>query len=907
MSVSRSDPFLPIQTKLYPPRARTATVVRPRLLDMLQSSLERQLTLISAAAGYGKTTLLRSWIEALDCPWAWFSLDEYDDDLITFATYITAAVRTAYSETVPVTHTLLASPTGTQPGHLADTLTSELCELPGSLILILDDYHLAKASEIHIFMNRLLERLPSSVHLVVSARSDPSFPLANLRARGQITEIRGRHLRMTPEESVEFLQLSVKESPSDQIVALFAERTEGWPAGLHLAALSVQDSVDPEDFARRFASGNSALIADYLSAEVLENLPKEQKSLVLRTTLVDRICGSLCEELADGALKRGDGERFVRDIWTSNLFMTALDGEGIWYRFHHLFRDIALHQLRQSVSAEEISRMHLRASKWFATHGLMEEAIIHAVQSGDHVRAAQLVEAHFVEALNSEEWRRLDRWLSLLPDSVLQRPMLLVARAYLRQVKFEYMVPLLDEAEGGLEAGITAYEPDHVRFIRGSIALLRAISLARTETGTVEQILASARQGLEWLSGQGEYVEGLAELTFIGVLQFAGRLEEALQYANWVLRQCSGNPDARLFRALLALCFVHYAEANVYALQSAARTYRQLAQDAHRELSLGWSSFFLGWTHYQSNELAAARDCFEKVASIRSTAHSMPAVDSYIGLVLTLLAQGQTPNAQHVITELRGMLLGRGMVMQMPIADALESRLASEQQGGVTVPSAARISMTSRTLLSFWVNPTVMRIHSALASADPYLLDEAEEMLHEYRAAAEARNSRRRLLEIGALETLLHASRGDHDAALNALRAAVLMGEHGGALRQFVDVGPGLVPYFQMLLEQNIAYDYVRRILSAYETMTTSTGSNLVEKKRAGTNPGALLTFREREVLDLLSARMTDKEIAEALHISPRTVQGHTQNIYEKLGVNNRRQAVAKAETLGLDFRSPPT
>ncbi|MCW5843063.1 MAG: AAA family ATPase [Caldilinea sp.] len=895
MALPNSDTSLLIRTKLHPPSGREDSLVRPRLLARLHQGLGQRMILLSAPAGYGKTTLIRDWLRTLDCPWAWLSLDEYDDNLSTFVAYLVAALRTVHPHALPVTDSLVQALPAPETERLADTLASELEQLPGPLVLVLDDYHAVRDPEIHRGMNRLLERLPAPIHLVVSTRSDPPFALAALRGRGQLAEIRGRNLRFTPEESADLLERFAGERLNDEVAALIADRTEGWPVGLQLAAISLQDSDNRGDFARRFAEGNSRLIADYLLREVLDNLPEQRRSLMLRTALLERFCAPLCEFIAAEPVQRGDGDRFIGDIWAANLFLTSLDAEGAWYRYHHLFRDMMVHQLQQRCAPEEIAALHLRASEWYEAHDLITEAVIHAVRSGHDARAAQLVEGHFVEALDREDWRLLDRWLSLLPEPVLQRPMLSIARAYLQQFNYAGMITFLEQAEQALSGAERLYSPEQVRFVRGSAALLRAFSLSRTEVSSPARYLALSQQGLALLSGHNGYARGLAELSVIVCMQRVGQRAAALAIAQHSLHEQLGQSDTRTMRLLLATCLVHYAEADVNALQPIAGTYLQLAQDARQELSQGWANFFLGWSHYQRNELTLARNFFGAVVQMRHTAHSLPAVDSLIGIVLTLQALGETGAAQEMIAVLRSLLLERRMLALMPIADMLEVRLAGGQDRG-GMPDGHADPAEAQSTLFFWTSPALIGITFALeGAATVSQVATMEKILSVYRSVAQEQHSRRSLLTIGALETLLYDARGNREAALNSLHATVLLGAAGGALRVFVDAGARLIPYFRTLLEQDVAPEYVRRILAAYgETVATT------DARQPVVDAALMLTARELDVLRLLDARMTDKEIARKLCVSTRTVQRHTSNIYEKLHVHTRQEAVTAARALGI-------
>ncbi|MEA3335178.1 MAG: LuxR C-terminal-related transcriptional regulator [Chloroflexota bacterium] len=897
------SPFL-LRTKLNPPRVREGFIVRSRLQDRLERGVDRRLTLVSAPAGYGKSSLVQHWLTMADRRFAWLSLDEHDASLANFIGYLAAAVQTVYPEAVSTTRSLLQGPSLPEARRLADIFLGDLEELPGSLTLVLDDYHVVQSEDVQAFMTRLVQQLPEQVHLVLVSRSDPVLALSKLRGRGQLTEIRGLDLRFTYGEAREFFERNIGGPLADEIVTLVVERTEGWPVGLQLAAVSLRENEDREDFARRFSESGHRLVTDYLLTEVLEDLSEAQRSLMFRTAILNRFCPSLCEVVDEDSAGRADGEAFIKKLWGSNLFLVSLDNEGNWYRYHHLFRDLMRHRLRQTCSKAEIAACHLRASEWFEKEGLLDEAIIHAVEAGDAQRAAQLVEAHINDALNQEDWRHLQRWLEFLPEPLLQRPMLLVAQASLQQFQYKVaaMIPLLEAAERGLDDGTTNYTPDQEVFVRGSIAAHRAMSFVQ---GSPERNVAMASQALEDLPADALYLRGLAEFWTIYGLQRVGQTQAAVAFAQAALQRQFGRPDARTFRLLLGLGAVHYSETNLSALEAVATTYWQVAQESEQLVSLGWSDFLLGWAHYQRNELDSAACCFNRVIGIRYGAHGRAVIDCYTGLALTLQAQRQDSAALAVARDLRGFLLDRGMVGFLAIADALMLRLAIGQGNQRIMPRAFADPVTQMAL-DLWLLPALTEIQASLADPVRGQLDAAQETLRICRGLAEDWHSTRRLLEIGAMETLLHAARGEKGAALITLRETVSLGEAGGALRVFVDAGRGLRSYLRQLLDEGFARDYVRQILHTFDTPTLEAPKPAlapvldVESQGHARALDGLLTNREVDVLLLVEQRLTNKEIAARLAISPDTVKKHTISVHRKLGVKNRRQAVARARALGI-------
>ncbi len=913
-----TDPSAPqtasllLATKLHRPRASAPLVPRPRLLEELTAGWSRRLTLVSAPAGYGKTTLVNLWLETVECPSTWLSLDEHDADLDSFTSYLLAALRTAYPQAGQAIASLLQAPELPPPNRVADVLLRDLEQLPGPLVLVLDDYHTVSTPPINTFMARLVQRLPDDLHLVLITRTDPPLRLAQLRGRRQLDEVRSASLRFTAEETAELLRQALDEPVADEIVALLAERTEGWAVGLQLAALSLRESPDRQDFARRFAQSGHRLATDYLLNEVLEELPDAQRTLMLQTSILERFCAPLCQAIAGSAAPPGGGEAFVADLWRSNLFLAALDDEGLWYRYHHLLRDLLYHRLRQAYTAEAIAGLHRRASAWFEAHGLLEEAITHAVQAGDALAAAQLVEAHIHDALNQESWHRLERWLGLLPPEVRQRPGLLVAQAFLYHFRNRVaaMMPLLEAAEAGLAAGAGGYTPAEQEGWLGAINALAATTFVK---GSLERGLHRANLALAQLGPEAVFARGLAEFWVITGLQQTGRSDEALAMVNERLHRQPIQPDIPSLRLLLALCAIHYHQADLPALQAAASTFHQMAVQANRPISKAWASYCLGWAAYQRNDLEAAERWFGEVVALCYEANSRAAVDSFTGLAWAQRAQGRPQAAETTVLALRSFLSERGHVNLMPVADSLSLRLELNWQGTIA-PASFVADPESQLALDLWELPVLTAIRCYIAAGGPDQLARAGKLLATCRAEAGTRHAQRRQIEIATLECLLYGAQGNDQAAVDVLRDAVLLGEPGGALRLFVDAGPGLMKHFQQLVHEGSAGAYVQRILAAYAASTPQlipqalaalpSPERSMERLLAAEELAGRLTNREIDILLLLERRLTNQEIASYLTISPDTVRKHTMNLYQKLQAGNRRQAVAKARSLGI---LPPT
>jgi LuxR family maltose regulon positive regulatory protein len=893
-----------LATKLYRPPPGDGLIVRPRLLEKLNEGLNRPLMLVVAPAGYGKTTLVTSWLDGCGFEHAWVSLDEGDSDLANFLRYLIAAARSAFPEMGQAAESALQAPILPRPAVMADLFLQDVAGLSHSRCIVLDDFHAVASQDVRAFMERLVQYQPANLHLILVARTDPLLSLGRLRGQRRITEVRGGDLRFTPDEAAALIRRTIGGDASPALIELLAERTEGWPVGLQLAAISLRESADPEAFARRFAQFNDRVLSDYLLSEVLDRLPEAQRARLLSTSILDRFCAPLCEAVSDDTTIEETGAGFIASLWRANLFITALDDEGVWYRYHHLLRDLLRHQLRQTLPAEEIAALHRRASIWFENAGLIEEAIMHAVEGNDSRRAAHLVEANWQHPLNGEDWRRLERWLALLPASVSQRPVILIARAFLQHFRHRVaaMMPLLDAAERSLNAGAADDTPAQTEALLGAINTLRASTFV---AGNPEEVVRTSSLALQQLSPDMAFARSLAEFWHIYGLEQAGETRRALEQAHTWLAEQAGQPDVRTLRLFLGLCGVYHNEADLPNLLATATTYREVALRMQRGISEAWAHFLLGWAHYYRNDLASAAEYFGFVVESPYQAHGKAAVDSFIGLALTRAALGQTEAAQEVVTRLRSYLLDAGAVELVRVADSLALHL-DDGPAPREAPGEFTRELEGQMAADSWEIPGLTAVRVALRSGAPDRLAAAAETLRACRGLAESRHSKRRCIEIDVLEACVHAARGDDAAVLETVRRAVLLGEPGGALRFFLDDGTALRPYLRRLLDQGVAPGYVRAILESFAPEDAALQPLALlpppgdQRMARGGDPASLLTNREVDVLLLLEQRLTNKEIAARLMISPRTVQKHTINLYEKLHASNRREVIARARALGL-------
>jgi LuxR family maltose regulon positive regulatory protein len=932
-----------LRTKLHTPRVRDDLVPRLRLLERLNRGLDlggfaRPLTLVCAPAGFGKTTLLTQWIaDAEDSrPAAWLSLDENDNDLVLFLSYVIAAVETVHPEACPETSALLQAPQTPPQDYLTTILINEITELPEPMVLVLDDYHKIQDQAVHQLVWTVVGGRLATLHLVLAGRKEPPFALAQLRVGGQLTEIRAEDLRFSLDEAKAFLESALGKRLSDEAITLLEQRTEGWIAGLRLAGLSMRSEADAEAFVRRF-KGTHRNLADYLVAEVLAHQPPAVQEFLLRTSILDRFCAPLCDAILgqgptlapahsagatkeDGPLNMAVGEPssfvlrpssasqgILGAIEQANLFLVPLDDERVWYRYHHLFQDLLRNQLQAQVSAGEIAALQRRASAWCADQGLIPEALRCALAAGDVMEAAQLVEETWYEVLNREDWRTLERWLDMLPDEIsAQRPGLLVARAWtsLFQFRLREIEPLLKEADAGLDRGEATLTEGEERALRGAIDALRSYTW-RLLHDDVQHSLACAERALGWVPASFAIARGIALDFQCLAYQAVGRQEEAVNLLTEALNALTLHGAARM-QVFIALSLTHLLAGDLHQLDRITSRFLEQAIRESQPASTGWAHYLSGQVRYEWNDLEAADRHFSAVADRRHSASFITVLGSMLSLARVRLAQGRPEQAQETLATLREHSLKVTRTASYPETEAFQAWLALTQ--GDTVPAAQWTHSFDPNQAKEPFNvlhpPSLTCNRILIAHGTRAGLAEAVRHLQGQLAAAEERHNTRRVIQTLAHLALAYDAQGKGQDALQALEGAVALARPGGFIRTFVDVGPEMAHLLRQLAERGVEPVYVGRVLAAFpeiqgapEAITTIRHDASAAMHAELVEP---LTERELEVLQLLGHRLSDREIAQTLSISVLTAKTHARNIYQKLGVSGRKQAVAKARSLGV-------
>lgn len=893
-----TSPLLSTKTQIPPLRA--GFLQRPRLVERLNRGLTCKFTLVSTPAGYGKTTLLSGWVRGIAEPAAWLSLDKRDGDLARFLAYLVAALRAidpAIGEAIP---DMLQPPKPEPTSVILTSLINDISSFGREFVLVLDDYHEVESQAVHEAMRFLLEYLPANMHITIATRADPPLHLAQMRGRGQLVELRAADLCFSPEESAEFLSHRMGLSLSEEEASALTNRTEGWITGLQIAALSMQDREDTGQFIHSF-TGSHRHILEYLLEVVLERQPESIRNFLLQTSILDHLSGPVCDVVTG----HGESQRMLERLEKSNLFIIPLDAERRWFRYHRLFADLLKQSLQKS-QPELSPILHRQASQWFENNGMPAEAIHHRLSAADFERAADLIEAAAKRTLMRSEITTLLAWVEALPDeTVRSRPSLCIYHAWallLAGRPLEIVQARLRDAETGstsIRISTEAYA------FRALIALL---------VGDVQGSLELSLQALELVSAEDQYWRSVLVNNLGMAYVMTGDIEQAIENFEEGARlgQESGN---FMFTAgaLSNLAGLWRVKGQLGRAEDLARQALEQATDAQgRRLPVaGRALLILGDLARERNDLETAASYLKESLELFKQYGEMASLVSYLNLARVLQAQGDLGSADELLqtaqsiarkstaTRLDDLLVSIAQARMWVERGDIEaaSRWLEQRQAEMLAAGKAPEDASSRT-------PSLYDLYEAerILTAQVYLAQcryqQAQEVLEALRRTAKEQGRMMRLVEIVNLQALSLQAQGELQAALELLKQSLQLAEPQGYIRVFIDLGRPMARLLYRAVSNGLSSGYTARLLAAFPY----TGSEIVASPQVQPHNKLVepLSQREQEVLQLIADGLTNRELAERLVISLSTVKGHTANVYSKLGVKNRTQAVARARELGI-------
>ncbi|MEO1209352.1 MAG: LuxR C-terminal-related transcriptional regulator [Cyanobacteria bacterium J06638_20] len=913
-SITAELPLL--ETKLYLPKWSADRVSRSRLIDRIHP--QRKLTLVSAPAGFGKTTLLAEWVAAVPKrPVAWVSLDQSDNDPAFFWTYLITALQNIQPGLGERSLSLLQSPQPPPIESVLMTLLNELTAVEVDFVLILDDYHVIETQAIHGGIGFLLSHLPPQMHLIIASRADPPLSLARLRSHGELTELRVSDLRFTPDEAAAFLNQGMGLEISAVEVSALEQRTEGWIAGLQLAALSLQGREDISDFVAVF-SGDDRYIVDYLLEEVLQRQPDRVRRFLLQTAILERLSGSLCDAVTD----QNGGQGMLETLERGNLFLIPLDNKRQWYRYHHLFADVLqAHALMEW--PERLPSLHGRASTWYEQHDLFSDAIRHALSAQDFERAAGLIEQMWPTMRRRQRETTVLGWITSLPDALIRnRPVLSVAYALvlLNDGQLDAAESRLQDAERCLGVATDLQEPRAIESVVTDDAQLRSLP------ASIANARAYRAQALRDVSGTVTYAQQALELLPDDEEYERGTTAALLGLGYWT----SGRPEAgyrsfaeglAIFKRMgltqiaiggtLILAQMGMAQGCLHRAINSCEQSLQLAKEQGDPVLPGTPELYLALSElrYEQGDLAAASQLWLSGETLRQRASLSGA--KYLWWVVQAqlkAAEGDLETALDQLQEAEQLYYRT----PIPVPDVRPTQALRVRWWLRQERLAEALGWLQECGLSVDDPPDYLREYEHLTLARvliaQYRRDGTNELIHQaialltqLLAAAETQERTGSIIKILVVLALAREAQGNVSAAVTSLERALTLAEPEGHIRIFAECGTPMVQLLQECMNRNITPTYTQRLLTALETWGQP--QDAAPTASVGASPQPLiepLSQRELEVLRLLNTELSGPEIANELVVALSTVRTHTKRIYNKLNVTNRRAAVKRAGELDL-------
>lgn len=916
-----------LATKLHIPSTRPELVPRPRLVERLNEGLHRKLTLLSAPAGFGKTTLLSEWIPQSPRCVTWLSLDEGDQESTRFWTYFIASLQGLRADLGNGALALLRSQQTPPITSILMTLINEVSAFQDDFAMVLDDYHAIDARPVDKGLTFLLEHLPPQMHLVIATREDPDLPLARLRAHGQLTELRAADLRFTPGEAATFLNQVMDLGLSAEEVASLETRTEGWIAGLQLAALSMQGREDVHGFIKAFA-GDHRYIVDYLVEEVLERQPKHVRNFLHQTSTLDRLSGPLC----DAVTGQEGGNELLETLERGNLFVVPLDDKRRWFRYHPLFADVLRAHLMEE-QPDLIPILHRRAGEWYEQNGLSSDAIRHALAAEDFKWAADLIELAWSEMDRNRQSARWLGWVKALPDKVVRsRPVLSVGYAWalLDRGKLEAGVTRLRDAEQWLELSsntressaaspveMVVVDEEEFRSLPATIAAARAYHALAT--GDVPGTVKYARRALDLIPVEDHLRRGTPDSLLALASWTSGDLESASQaLADAITNfQLAGNT---LFGITGAFILADI-QITLGHLHQAFNTYQQslhLAAEQGKSVQWGTADLYtgLGELYREWNDLEAAAEHLLKSKQLGEQS-MLPRWRFRWCLAQARLkkSQGDLAGALQMLDEAERKYV-RGPVPDVKPIAAMKTRIwVAQGRMAEALGWARELGACPDDDLSYLGEFEHITLARVLISqykgdhVDRSLLD-AMALLERLLKAAEEGKRLGSVIEILVLQALAYEAKGNIPSAIGTLERALTLAEPEGYVRIFADEGVPMAHLLSKAYSRRILLSYTGKLLSAIkederkraEKSYLPSVQSLVEPEARPAKDVLVepLSQRELEVLRLIAQGLSNREIGERLLLALPTVKGYSRTLFGKLQVKRRTEAVARARELGL-------
>jgi len=901
-----------LRTKLHRPQLTSDYVARQRLLDRMDQALEMPLTLLSAPAGAGKSVVVSAWLESQSARSMWLSLDGADSDLDRFLAYLVAGLEQSFPGELHILASLLGMPELPSVRAISTLLINEIDRTGAPIILVLDDYQvLNDTSPVHELVALLLENAPRNLHVVLCSRENPQLPLAKMRASNRICEFHLSDLQFTRQESGELLKNIGEGRLTDDAVDRISTSVEGWAAGLRLAALAIRDAPDRELFLGQLESGLPDL-SDYLMDEVLAALPAELRGYIVKAAILNRFCPELLEFIQQdgktGSSPRIDGQRLIEFLERNNLFVIPLDSKRQWFRFHYMFQEMLLQSLCDVCGPADIRVLRLRAASWYEQHDFIDEALTQMLAAQDLEAAADCIERRLKYILEQnqgleamDQWRQLKSGLRMLPDAMIERRIaLLVAQGWIAH--FELHVDEMARVVAAIKARLPERTAEPVMLAQ--YGFLRAILLYWDgNAAESEQAYADAAA---LVPARPSAINGESRCYLAMAQQMNGETDLAVRSLNSDLKRWGSKNSLYASRLLASLCIVYQLSGDLGRATRAARKVERLApvDDVMTQL---WGRLIRGIACFQAYRIEDAITEFSKIADSRYFIEKRASLDAMAGLALSHAMQGRSDRAAAAVDELLGFANESWTEEHWQVAESCRARVAllrGDYRSALDWARSFDAEIPPQHMVVWLVAPTITRLRILLLAGNQEEIAICGQRLDQLRAQLDTFNVVNHSIDVAILQALAAQKLERHESARQRLQEALNLAAPGGWIRPFVEGGEALMKQLVSKYVSGEHREFVSRILAAFDRFSRA----LKKPEACGEKPlvvdrqAALygLTKREIDILELLAKRLSNKEIAARLHISPHTVKDHLKNVNQKLDVSNRREAVDVATRNGI-------
>ncbi|MDX2443142.1 MAG: response regulator [Bacteroidales bacterium] len=900
-----------LYTKLHRPPLTDEHIYRYRLIEKLNYNLMKPLSLVCAPAGYGKSMLLSSWLEKSKCPNVWISLSEDDNELWTFLNLLIAGINKIFPESMKNTGDLLKASELPPIKVLSHSLINDIDQIKKDFVIVLDDYHLILEKSVHEIINELLKFPPKHLHLSILTRRDPPLNINVLRVHGQMLEIRMNSLSFNKDEVISLFQ-KLRGIKIDNLLAETLEtKTEGWIAGLKLASLIIENLENTDEVFEKFGD-NVHSLSEFMVEELIANQVPEMQDLLIKTSIFKRFCAELIDSIfsseASGNMKFTSGGSFIQWLAKSELFVIPLDRQRKWFRYHHLFQELLNSRLKKKIDAKSISRLHENSAKWFNSQDLVEETIHHMLMANNPKGAAEIIESHRLNQLNSDNWFYLARWLNQLPKEISKdRPGLLMLKAWIcyERSQVDELVAIVQKLEELLKEN-TSNEIllGELYFFKGYFQYFQDDDLKSLEYLEKALQIINGRFGV--IQGEVELMLGLARLK-------QGKKELAVQSLNQSLANVSPSEPLYIIRLLGGLAFLHMVSGDISGVERDVARLKKYALESGKLHSLSWANYLLAWVDFQRFEMTAALIGFNWVNENKHIGHNRVTTDALAGLVIANQILGRSEEATTAMTILKDFANHANDPECLIVANSCQAQLALMKADMPSALKWARSFNSKPDISGLWLwleAPLITKARILIAEGSDISLLEATELLTEMKNITYSAKLSTHQIDISLLQALILNKQGKTEEAIKVVEEDLELAFQHNWVRPFLMAGNEM---YGLLLKieraQNPSAVFIEQLIETFRqnsaNMREEHATDLLENqeeelKEKIKDVNVLLSFRELDVLASLAQGLRNKEIGEQLFITEYTVKKHLSNIYGKFNVKNRVNLLKKAKDQGL-------